>query len=78
MNDFLVSGPPWVDRVVESLLASWEAVPLAQRWTIGMFVIASAVLSKWILPAITELVKVCVTCNGCGAPRYACRCAKGK
>lgn len=56
VQEFTAEHLPWIERVVDTLIETWEAVPLAQRWTLGMFVVVSLVASKWILPALARLV----------------------
>lgn len=48
---------PWLDKIVDTLIETWNATPLDRRVTIGVIVIIAAVVSKWLIPAIAELVK---------------------
>lgn len=48
---------PWLDRVIDALVRTWESVPLEQRWTLGTFVVVAIVSSKWVIPALATLVR---------------------
>lgn len=57
MSEFSFELPAWADRILDSLLATWELLPLEQRWTLGTIVVVTLVLSRWLLPAIAGVVR---------------------
>jgi len=50
-------SPEWLNTIVDTAIDTFNSVPLEDRVTFGMILVAVLVSSKWLLPALGKFIR---------------------